>query len=173
MNTRNKIKLFIDMDRVLCDFENSEVFNGNRPFYNPPEMYEENFFLNLKPVKGALVAVRKIQAMGAFDIHILTQPVQTTHYSASEKVAWVAMWLPELLGKITLTQEKGLLSGNERILIDDNESKWREPWEKEQGTFLLFDTRLDNKLNWELMVDALKEISDVWWKEYLDEKHIQ
>lgn len=170
---KNQIKLFIDMDEVLCDFTNSEVFNGVKPFYNPPEMYEEGFFLNLKPTKGALVAIRKIMAWGAYDVHILTQPVQTTHYSASEKVAWVAMWLPELLGKITLTQEKGLMSGNERILIDDNESKWREPWEKEQGTFLLFDKKLPDDVNWELILDGLKEINDAWWGDYFKQKDIQ
>lgn len=155
------MKVFFDMDNVIADFPNSPVFEANPLAYrwNPPEMYEQFFFENLPPVKGALSYVRSIFNSKSFDCHILTQPVKETHYSYSEKVAWVAKWFPELLGSITLTQNKELLAGHNRILIDDNADKWKDKWEDGGGIFVHFNyNNPDHKSEWKKVYEELIKI---------------
>jgi len=124
---------------------------------NPPRMYEEYFFETLPVVSGALWAVRKL--MPHYDIHVLTQPVKNTHYSYSEKAAWIWKWFPELGGKLHLTQNKEFFSSRDMILIDDNREKWQPKWNERGGTFVHFIySPQDNKRNrmmWETIVDNL------------------
>ena len=149
--------LFIDQDNVLAAFDLSPMFKqGDEYKNNPPRMYERYFFETLPVVKGALWAVRTL--MPHYDIHILTQPVKETHYSYSEKAAWVWKWFPELGGKVHMSQKKEFLSGRNRILIDDN-LKWWEPWEMNGGQFVHFkydlETPENNRKQWELIVEQL------------------
>lgn len=151
--------LFIDMDNVLADFEKSPFFKGREEVkINPSEMYEQFFFETLPPIKGALSAVRELLSIEGVEIQILTQPVKETHYSYSEKVAWISKWFPELLGKITLTQDKSLLSGKGRVLIDDNFKKWKPSWEEHGGEFIWFDyDSIDHSLIWVEIVKKVRE----------------
>lgn len=144
--------VFLDLDDTLADFLGHPKIDD--PAVNGVHaMYDEGFFLSLKPMPGALVHVRKIIDMG-YDVHILTQPVRHSPHSYSEKVKWVAMWFPELLGKITMTQDKGLIVGN--YLIDDNQ-KWKDGFQKNGGMFLHFDKTASEK-SWEWMYNFLKDI---------------
>ena len=151
-------KIFIDMDQVLADFSRSPLFEGmEKVEYNPPQMYEKYFFEELPVVDGALSAVRVL--MKKYDVHILTQPVKETHYSYSEKAAWIWKWFPELGGKLHMSQNKEFLSAKNHILIDDNLEKWGEKWEDHGGTFIHFDYSPDNrawnKQEWDSIVGRL------------------
>ena len=111
--------IFIDMDEVLCDFSKAADTDQK----SPPEMYGIGFFQNLEPIPGSLEAVRRLLDHG-FRIEILTQPVAESAISYTEKARWILMWLPELKDHITLTQDKLMLGGDDRVLIDDNPGKW-------------------------------------------------
>ncbi len=111
----------IDMDDTSFDFGNSRVFHGKE--IDDTRMYEPGFFLDLQPIPGALCAIRKLIKMG-YDVQLLTQPVANSAHSYSEKVQCVGMWLPELVDKINMVQDKGLVRGD--WLIDDNANNWEE-----------------------------------------------
>lgn len=154
----DKVTLYVDLDSVLADFCRSPMVKPDAKWvYSPPQMYEQFFFETLPPVEGSLSAIRELLQSNLFDIHILSQPVKETHYSYSEKVAWVAKWFPELSNRITLTQNKEFLSKHGRILIDDSAEKWKDKWEANGGTFILFDYERygDNRKEWEAVVKSL------------------
>lgn len=144
-----KAILHIDMDCVLADFcKGAEEHGFDRNMKAPPCMYEQGFFLDLKPVEGSLKAVRALIGSGLYDINILTQPLAYSPISYTEKVMWIGKWFPELLEKIIMTQDKTLIKG--QYLIDDNLK-----WQGFEGRFVHFDPLKDSKRVWEDIVNEL------------------
>lgn len=140
--------IYIDMDGVLCDFCKSPYFKPEDPVTKSPcRMFEFGFFENLPPIDGALWGVRSLLKNENLDLHILSQPVKESAISYTEKASWIAKWIPELSGKITLTQNKELLAAPGRILIDDAGWKWKEIWEKHGGDFLHFNVKSADPLH--------------------------
>ena len=136
---KTKIQLFIDMDGALADFDGSDRFQSYDPYmHSPPRMYEKGFFENLKPVDGAIWGIKMLQKSEMYDIHILSKPVKDSPYCYYEKCAWILKYFPGLEKNMHLSQEKGLLSKEGRILIDDDINKWKEPWEVNGGDFIWF-----------------------------------
>jgi 5'-nucleotidase len=132
-----KKTIFVDMDRVLCDFDKAM---GTSDFgRNPSEMYDLGFFTKLEPLPGALVAMRKLAKK--YDVHILTQPAKYSIACYSEKAAWIAQYLPEFLERLHMSQNKEFFMGD--YLIDDNEK-----WATFTGEFILFDPT-DSAKEWE------------------------
>lgn len=157
-------QLFLDMDGVLCDFNASPFFKDKEMCQKgrgPSEMFEQGFFESLPPVKGSLWAVREILKMEVFDVNILTQPMRETSYSYSEKACWVKKWIPELANKITMTQNKELLSGEGRFLIDDSSKKWQSKWESKGGTFLFmnYEEGLCHQMEWDKILSDLRKMT--------------
>lgn len=148
--------VYIDLDDTIADFKGDPKLGTTDDFR---QMYEPGFFLSLKPVAGALVAVRKIIAMG-YDVQILSQPVAESAHSYSEKVQWVCLHFPELYNKINLTQDKGLFKGD--YLVDDNPVKWQNKFEANGGRFVHFPynhgdpNRQSNAYMWECLVEFFK-----------------
>lgn len=140
-----KTKVYIDMDGVIADFC-AGVGGEMRGYGEYPEMYRHGYFENLPLIEGALEYVRKIALK--YDVYILTQPVMQSAHSYSEKVTWILKHFPELMGKIIMTQEKGLLARDGDVLIDDNGDKWAGPWKENDGYFFHFDTRKKPLDNW-------------------------
>lgn len=130
-----KTRIYVDLDDTIVDF--AGPFNGSLNEFTVHKMYEPGFFLNLKPLPGALSGVRALIRLG-HDVHILTQPVAESALSYTEKAAWVAQYLPELVTKVHMTQDKGIYSAPGHWLIDDNANKWEEKFEKNGGKFFLF-----------------------------------
>lgn len=130
----NKKTIFLDMDDTIADFTGHPVFEGQMP-PDAKHMHEEGFFLSLKPIPGALVAVRALSWMG-YDVHILSKPVAISSHSYSEKVKWIGMWFPELINKINFSQNKGHFKGD--YLIDDNMAEWKDKFEANGGEFIHF-----------------------------------
>ncbi|XP_076844090.1 5'(3')-deoxyribonucleotidase, mitochondrial isoform X2 [Brachyhypopomus gauderio] len=78
----------------------------------------KNFFLDLKPVPGALEAVKEMSKMENTDVFICTSPIKHYKHCPSEKYAWVEKHLgPDFLDQIILTRDKTVVTGD--ILIDD------------------------------------------------------
>lgn len=152
--------VFIDLDDTIADFQGSAKFKDG---FNVVHMYEPGFFKDLPVIPGALVAVRAIMRMG-YDVHILTQPLAESAHSYSEKVQWVALHFPDLINKISMTQDKGLFKGD--YLIDDNALKWKEKFEANGGKFIFFKNPLlsngpmpDMEKQWKDIVKFFEEES--------------
>ena len=140
----------IDMDDTTFDF--GDYFGPNP--VDDSKMFNRGFFRNLKPVSGALWAVRKLIRMG-YDVQILTQPVAESARCYAEKVQWIGMWFPELLFKINMVQDKGLARGN--YLVDDNADKWQAKFEANgNGKFVHYKYQKNNnkwnKASWQAVV---------------------
>ena len=154
MEKRKKI-VNIDMDDCCANF----FASANDPKYpgwvDERKMYDKDFFYNLKPIPGALRNIRGIIQLG-FDVWILTQPLANWAPSYEEKVRWINQYLPELTNKITMTQNKGMVVGE--YLVDDNETKWKEKFEKNGGKFILFDYNRANP--------DPKDLEEKWEKIY-------
>lgn len=108
----SKIRLGLDLDNTLCDFDAAATQ------YEPAEMYRPGFFRDLQPLNGSQGFVRKLWKSGKFDIYIVTKPVADSPLSYTEKVEWVARHFPYLLNKIILCQDKSMIKID--ILVDDN-----------------------------------------------------
>lgn len=150
----------IDMDDTSADFKGHPEFKGiTLDPVRVAAMYRPGFFAELAPVEGALSAIRALIRMG-FDVQILTQPVAESAHSYSEKVQWIGMWLPELVNKINMTQDKGLVKGH--FLIDDNAEKWEVKFSENGGKFVHFKYSLDKtvqKKEWARIVEYFEGIS--------------
>lgn len=142
--------VFIDLDDTLADFKGAKQFRNG---FDVSYMFETGFFLSLKPIEGSLVAVRQIIRLG-YDVQILSQPVAESAHCYSEKAQWVALYFPELINKINLTQDKGLFKGD--YLIDDNEEKWKNKFEANGGKFVHFDHESNHRVQWGKIVSFFK-----------------
>ena len=148
--------LFIDMDGVIADFDRSHHFVGGRERErHPHEMYEEGFFESLPVVRGARYAIRALLDSKKYKIYILSKPVRHSPLSYSEKSAWIWKHFPELGEFIILSQNKTLLSGPNRILIDDSLNEWGEPWQQAGGQFVHFDYEKNHEKQWRSILEKL------------------
>ena len=148
--------VFIDLDGVLVDFNSGLGYPPDcinecgQPWYSDPkEMYEKGFFENLNTLPLAIESVSKLLSEYNVEVHIASKPVPNG-YCASEKYLWVAKYLPALLKRTHLLQEKGLLLGD--YLIDDD-LRWKD---KFKGTLIHFNTS-DPKESWERVFETLKD----------------
>ena len=99
--------LLIDMDGVLAE-NNAEDFKTQK--------YKKGFFLNKKPLKGAVEAFKLLSEQ--YNCHIVSTPVWSNPDCWKEKREWVEQYLgKEAYKKLTLTHNKHLMIG--AILIDD------------------------------------------------------
>lgn len=141
-------KLCVDMDDTIANFigdERLHLIPIVPQHVDFPEMHKEEFFLKLKPIKGAIESVREIIQSGKYDVYILSVPLYTSSHCYLEKVEWIKKHLPELSKKIILTQDKGLIRAD--ILIDDSLS-WKTVWEKNGQEFIHFNPRKDHWSQW-------------------------
>lgn len=150
--------IYIDLDDTLADFHAACRDQDSK--VKERRMYDLNFFYSLEVMPGAKGAIRELLTMG-FDIQILSQPLADCAESYSDKARWVAFHLPHLHDKIVLTQNKGLHLGH--YLIDDNEKKWKVPFEKNGGKFVTFhydkstwNNDETHKLEWERITDFFR-----------------
>jgi 5'(3')-deoxyribonucleotidase len=133
--------IFIDMDGVLADFQNSKYFTKiDKVMRKPPRMYESGFFENLEVLPGARWGVRVLLKNPKLRLHILTKPVTNSHLCYSEKAAWIAKHFPELLDSIIIAHDKQFCAGPGRVLIDDYAQDWKASWEAAGGTFWHFQS---------------------------------
>lgn len=147
----------IDMDDTIADFKGHPNFKGMPvDAVNVAYMYEPGFFRELKPIAGALVAVRALIRMG-FDVQICTQPVAESPHCYMEKVQWIGMYFPELIQKINMVQNKGLIKSH--FLIDDNAEKWQEKFEKNGGKFVHFRYSENHEKQWEKILEYFDGVS--------------
>lgn len=141
--------ILIDMDEVIVDFYSHPTLKIPKDEYNHPNMFEEGYFRNLKPLPGAIKAVRKLINSNEYDVYIATKPVAELPYSYSDKVRWIKEYLPELESKIILAQVKGMLKGD--YLIDDTP----ENAKGFDGEFIHFDRSIFSVKMWNIILGDL------------------
>lgn len=149
---KKKLRILVDMDQVLCDFESSflekyqqkypnEQFiplNDRSTFYIA-DQYEklgkgvadkarsiwnaEGFFLALPPIEGAIEAVKEMSKMEDVDVFICTSPLTFYKYCLQEKFQWVEKHLGEdWINRLVITKDKTVVNGD--VLIDDRPRIW-------------------------------------------------
>ncbi len=104
------------MDGVLCDFYGAAK---KALITNPTQKYpqsEYGFFLNLKPIKGAIESVNELRNF--YDVYILTKPSSKNLLCYTEKAAWILNHFDyELQQKIIIIEDKSMVKGD--YLVDD------------------------------------------------------
>ncbi|MBI1375501.1 MAG: hypothetical protein GC159_22540 [Phycisphaera sp.] len=109
--------VYVDMDDVLCDYRGAyRSAKREHPEVDFPQSIP-GFFENLRPINGAVEAVRSLQQ--SFDVYVLTAPSTRNPRSYMEKRIWIEEHFDyQFTKKLILCANKGLLKG--RWLIDDN-----------------------------------------------------
>ena len=79
-----KIRIFVDMDRTLCNYDKAMQERIASTCY--PQS-KENFWLDLEPMEGAIEAYKQLEAK--HDVWVLTRPSFHNLLCYSEKAQWV------------------------------------------------------------------------------------
>ncbi|KAK7112545.1 hypothetical protein V1264_011989 [Littorina saxatilis] len=146
-SSQKRLRVLVDMDQVLCDFEGSflvkyrekypeEPFiplEERNTFYIAdqyaklePDMQDkardiwnaEGFFLNLPEIKGGCQALTEMSQMEDVDVFICTSPLTFYKYCLQEKFKWVEDHLgPDWISRLVITKDKTMVHGD--VLIDD------------------------------------------------------
>lgn len=122
--TREKRKLYFDMDGTLVDFKSGirKVSQNILAQYDEDKYDDiEGIFSLMEPMPGAVEAVRKLQKY--YDCHILSTAPWDNPSAWTDKVEWIQKYLgEEFYKKVTLTHHKELLSDGDSLLVDDRTS---------------------------------------------------
>ena len=112
----SKPRIYVDMDGVLCDYNEAKYRTLLRTPENGFPQASYGFFRDMKPIDGALKAYMWLHEN--FDTWILTRPSVLNPMCYTEKREWVEKHLGiEICEKLIMCCEKGLLKGD--YLIDD------------------------------------------------------
>ena len=140
----NKKIVYIDLDGVLANFQKGVGRKVDR-FERPNEMLQRGFYANLEVLDGSYKAICELLLSDKLDIYIASKPTIYNPYCMSEKYEWVYKHFPELIKKVNLVCDKGLLKGD--FLIDDS-TRWHGKFE---GQCLKFDPD-NSKFSWDCII---------------------
>jgi 5'(3')-deoxyribonucleotidase len=143
------MRIYIDMDGVIVDFENYRLKMQKAVGYEVTgDMVKRlhGAYRDMKPMAGALPSVRLLISHG-HDVWIATKPPTGISWAYADKAEWIFEHLPELKRKLIITHDKSLLIGD--VLIDDRPHKANA--DKFQGRLLHFS----ETFGWEEVLDAL------------------
>ena len=113
-----KKRLYFDMDGVIVDFGSALKLQSKETLKEYEGRLDEipGLFGQMKPMKGALEAVRKLNEK--YDCYILSTAPWNNHSAWSDKVAWITEHLDDVFHKkMVITHCKHLCKGE--YLIDD------------------------------------------------------
>ncbi|XP_045213626.2 5'(3')-deoxyribonucleotidase, cytosolic type-like [Mercenaria mercenaria] len=146
-NRQMNLRVLLDMDGVLCDFEGDFLEAFKRKYPDEPyieledregfwlrEQYEKmkpgntavcaaiynsrGFFQNLSEIPGAVDAAKEMAKMEGVDVFVCTSPLTNYKYCIKEKFHWIEKHLgKQWCEKIILTKDKTMANGH--LLIDD------------------------------------------------------
>ncbi|XP_067673743.1 5'(3')-deoxyribonucleotidase, mitochondrial-like isoform X2 [Haliotis asinina] len=142
-----RLKVLLDLDQVLADFEGYFLQRYKERFPDLPfieekdrntfylrdqyaklrsdlpdrvrEIYtEEKFFLNLPEIEGSIAAAKEMADMEDVDVFICTSSLTSYRYCLTEKFQWVEEHLgADWLDRTIISKDKTMICGH--ILIDD------------------------------------------------------
>lgn len=146
-NHRRKLRVLLDMDGVLCNFEGHMLRLFREKFPEEPYvdlekrntffmheqfeklkpglgkkikdiMHEPEFFLTMPEITGAVAAAKEMSTLPGIDAFICTSPITEPRYCAPEKYKWIQKHFGDSwVHRTILTSDKTLINGD--ILIDD------------------------------------------------------
>jgi len=111
--------VYVDMDDTLCDFSGAyrRALERTPGIQYPQSQYR--FFANLKPIEGAIDAVKNLLMSDNYDPYVLTAPSTRNPLSYTEKREWIEQHFGyDFCDRLIFCAHKGLLRGH--LLIDDN-----------------------------------------------------
>lgn len=139
-------RIYIDMDGTLCRFHDTE-------HHYIEEMWEEGFYINLKPFEEFLQAVSLcIDRNPDTEFYILSAVLDTEPpFAVAEKREWLHKYLPQLSDDQMIfvpagTDKSAYLGEVDKdcILIDDYNKNLNE-WQNSGGTAIKFINDINNK----------------------------
>ena len=133
---KDKLRIFIDIDGVLADFEKAA---NEMPDEKRPDLVLD--FSTFDVIPGAKDAVSKLIDMG-HDLFIASTPPWNNPDAWGQKRNWINEHFPALKRKVVLTHRKDLLIGD--ILIDDTTYRGQKDF---NGLFIHFGLG-SKKMNW-------------------------
>ena len=114
--------IFVDDDGVVCDFdlaaeEISKTLGITAEEFKKQHLYRnKNFYLDLKPLPGAIDAVKLLS--DKYEVRILSAPSWVNVFSFTEKRIWMENWFGDwAIKRMDLSFRKDLSMGH--YLIDD------------------------------------------------------
>jgi hypothetical protein len=143
-------RIFVDLDGVVVDFDGHMRRTGRSA---AEVKVEVGAYYDMRPIDGALEAVRSLIGMG-FEVWIATKPPTGIAHAYSDKAAWVWKHLPELKRRIIITHDKGLLGDAGDFLCDDRPHKAN--CEAFTGTLL----RFVDGFHWPQALKFFREVRD-------------
>ena len=135
MSYRNETVIYMDMDHVLCDYEEAWAKQKNLfPDLEFPQS-QPGMYIRMNPLPDAIETYRWLDDHPETDVYILTAPSVHNSHCYSEKRDWVEKYLGlSVVENLIITPHKNLNKGH--YLIDDMASgKGQESFE---GSLILF-----------------------------------
>lgn len=131
MEKNEKSRLYVDMDGTLAEFKQVDTLE---------KLYEEGYFLNLKPQMNVVLAVKEIMNKEPdVEVFILSSVLSDSRYALEEKNKWLDFYLPEVdaahrifppCGEDKRTYIPNDNPGRNEFLLDDytkNLTYWEPP----------------------------------------------
>lgn len=115
-----RITVFVDQDGPLADFEAAARAQGLAP---AQAKMRPGFYRALPVTAQAQSAVRELVALSDCQVFVATKIPDANPRAASEKIAWLHEYFPELGERIIITPNKACLGTSSDFLIDDRVHK--------------------------------------------------
>ncbi len=132
-------RLFVDMDGTLAEF---------KPVTYEEQLFEKNYFANLKPFKNVVNAVREIiKNSDDIEVFILSAYLTDSKYALDEKNEWLDRYVPEI-------------DAAHRLFVPCGSDK-REAIENLCQDDYLLDDYTVNLIQWDPPGSAIKLINDI------------
>ena len=114
-------KIFIDMDGVMADYELAFWDRYIEGIMNFPQS-QVGFFLNLKPIFGAIKHIEYMLKNNNLDVYILTAPSYKNPACYMEKRIWIEKHFSlSFCEKLIICNDKSLIKMDKGdVLIDDH-----------------------------------------------------
>ena len=145
MVNTSKLRIFLDMDGVLADFEKAA---SSIPVIEHPDLVLD--FAKFDVISGAKYAVDNLIAAG-HDVFIASTPPWDNPAAWGQKRDWIQEHFPALKRKIFLTHRKDLLDGD--VLVDDTTFRGQLDF---KGTFIHFG---QNGTDWTSVLYQIDHLS--------------
>lgn len=152
---RRQIRVFIDLDGVVADFDRARK---NHPLRDKKEFKGRadkipNIYADLAPIKGAIDSINFLFNHPKFDCYFLSSAPWDNPEAWTHKRLWVSKHFAEkyIRKRLILSHQKHFLNGD--VLIDDRIANGSDKFE---GLLILFGS--DKFPDWEAVINHLETI---------------